>query len=164
MKARDLWVEAGYGLKSRWLTSGMLHRFKSHPNSLPYPIVASLLGFSSLFARKNFDYENRFAIFFAQNDRLIVCFVKCVYFLSKSSTLLPSIIPLPSFIVKKNRLTQTDAKRPKNAQNEPTYARFCRTSAPFCGICRTIFLPFLDKTAFSLYNCEENTERSNQDV
>ncbi len=32
---------------------------ESHPNSEPYPIVAMLLGFSSLFARKNFDYAKR---------------------------------------------------------------------------------------------------------
>ena len=39
-EAQGIFAEAGYGLKSRWLTNGMLHQFKSHPNSLPYPFVA----------------------------------------------------------------------------------------------------------------------------
>ena len=39
-EARGIFAEAGYGLKSRWLTNGMLHQFKSHPNSEPYPCGA----------------------------------------------------------------------------------------------------------------------------
>ncbi len=38
--ARGIFADVGYGLKFRWLASGMLHQFKSHPNSLPYPFVA----------------------------------------------------------------------------------------------------------------------------
>ena len=39
---------AGYGLKFWWLAMGMLHRYKSHPNSEPYPIVAIAPRFCSV--------------------------------------------------------------------------------------------------------------------
>ena len=51
---------------------------KSHSNFKPYPFVALLLGFAPLFTSQNFDYENRFAVFFAQNDWLIVYFALTV--------------------------------------------------------------------------------------
>ena len=54
-------AEAGYGLNFRWLANGMLHQFKSHPNFLPYPIVAIAPRFC-LFASlnpQNFDYAKR---------------------------------------------------------------------------------------------------------
>ena len=69
-------ADAGYGLKFRWLANGMLHQFKSHPNSEPYPCGAWAPWFC-LFASlnpQNFDYANRFAVFSAQNDKLICCF------------------------------------------------------------------------------------------
>jgi hypothetical protein len=69
-------ADAGYGLKFRWLANGMLHQFKSHPNSEPYPCGAWAPWFC-LFASlnpQNFDYENCFAFFSAHNDRLICCF------------------------------------------------------------------------------------------
>ena len=68
----------------------------------------------------------------------------------------PLIIPLPFSVVKKNRLTKRNAKRPKKAQNERTCVRFCRTSSTFCVFGRTIFGAFLDKRAFCLYNGREN--------
>ena len=54
-----LLAEAGSRNNSWWLADGMLHRYKSHPNSFGDPIVALLLGFVSLFAQQNFDYAKR---------------------------------------------------------------------------------------------------------
>ena len=65
----------GYGLKSRWLSKrNVTFTVVSHPNSKPYPFVALLLGFAPLFTPQNFDCANRYAVFFAQNDRLTVIF------------------------------------------------------------------------------------------
>ena len=68
MKAQGVAV-AGYGLKSWWLAKGMLHLlWKATRTRCHIPASLSLLGFAPLFTPQNFDYENRFAIFFAQND------------------------------------------------------------------------------------------------
>ena len=39
---------AGYGYKFRWLATGMLHGYKSYPNSEPYPFVAVAPRFCSV--------------------------------------------------------------------------------------------------------------------
>ena len=52
-KARGIFAEAGYGLKSRWLfVVNVTFAETSHPNSEPYPFVALLLGFVSDRRRK----------------------------------------------------------------------------------------------------------------
>ena len=56
---------AGYGLKFRWLATGMLHRFKSYPNSEPYPFVAVAPRFCSVFHSAKLRLR---ASPFAQND------------------------------------------------------------------------------------------------
>ena len=76
---------AGSRNEFRWLAIGMLHRYKKPPklvaishrryrSSVLYRIVAA----RGSLPQQNFDYENRYAIFFAQNDRLIVCFAVIV--------------------------------------------------------------------------------------
>ena len=84
---------------------------------------------------------------------LVICF--CLV----SNLFLSSIIPLLFLVVKKNRLTETDPKRRKKAQNERTCMLFCHSFAFFCASRRTIFATFLDKRAFYLYNGRRNEKR-----
>ena len=55
---------AGYGLKSRWLAEGnVTFSVESHPDSLPYPIVAFAPRFCSVIHSAKLRLQNRGAIF-----------------------------------------------------------------------------------------------------
>ena len=67
-KARGIFADAGYGLKSRWLANGMLHQFKSHQNSLLYPCGALAPWFCSVIHSAKLRLRKTQAFFSAQND------------------------------------------------------------------------------------------------